>query len=293
MLYEQARDFIISVRASLGLKVPEDMSEEARIKSRRCLKDFIEAPRIIRPERVFLLDQIEKRPWDVDVQGREVFVSPALSKPGFSNKKGSQQLAKATLTEHEFVVATVIENQAQDQYYQGRVCAGAVLAMVEYCEDQLINGDGSKHTGLLNLSDATSVTKYLEESLEDFYRRALQEYASITGGKPTHIVFSHADQLKLHAAKGIESAAKKLPQKLDEVPLIALDFVPEGHGLILAVDDIVLAASPVEWQLGCGKGNLSAKDHSEIIASWEMGLVIKNPAAIVQLTLEGKSFLDS
>ena len=287
-MYNNFNGFFHFLTRQLGLDLPEDVSPDRPRKSKSSLQALVQASLVHWPERDLLLGLVQPRPGDVAREGDEAVVFFVSKEPGFSSKKGPEQKARVAMTRHEFAATTVIEEQVWDDNYRSRVYEDVVKNILAYCEDQLINGDGSKVTGLLELNNATPIKKDKDESREDFYCRALNEYANITGRKPTHIILSNREQLKWHAEKGMAYAAREFPQQLIEVPIMALDLVPEDRGLILAVDDIILASSLVEWEFGFKNYQSSAKGQSRIIVSFEMGLIIKRPEAIVQLVLEGR-----
>lgn len=282
---EDFNAFLYLLGRDLKLDLPADVTEEAYIKSQKELRDLVQAVRAYWPNRDWLLSLSQLLTWDVDRHGSEAVVFYASREPGSSNEAKAPQEARVPLTRHEIVAATVIASQAKEDGQGSIVYEDAIRNLVAYCEDQLINGDGSKLTGLLRLSDATSITKSIQESREDFYCRTIEEYTSITGRKPTHIVISHSERLKWQAEKGVGCAAQEFPRDLREVPIIALDFVPEGRGLVLAFDDFLLVSSLWEWKFGCKDDELSARGQSQIIVSFAMGLAIKHPKAILQLQL--------
>ena len=280
------KDFFMFLKQKLGTEMPEDVSQEADIKSQCGPWDFILAAREIPPEKDWLLGEVKTLLWDVAHKEKEA-VFP-LTEPGFSNKRGAAHEAKVPLIRKRFVAATIIDAQAQDKEHRSLLCGNAILALANCCEDQLINGDGSELTGLLNVSGTPSITNDKRESRENFCRSAIKEYKSAVGHRPTLVVLSNIDRFKLHAEKGVEHAAQETPKEVGGVELMALDIVPEGRGLLLTVDDIVLASSPVEWKFGCKDAELSTKGQSQIIVSFGMGLALKNPKAVAQLILEGK-----
>ena len=274
----------------LKINIPNDVSQEEIVKPWRGIWGCTLAVQMLLPEPTLLFSLSQPISWDVDRDGKEVVVFYPPRGPGSSNKERTQLEARSPMTRHEFVAATVIDSQAEDEIYVGRVCEDLFKNIVAYCEDQLINGDGSKTTGLLELEGTTSIIKMYEKR-EDFHCRALEEYAGIARRKPTHIVLANSERLKWQEEKEEEHAAKEPLKNLREVPIIVSDLVPEERGLIIAKDDIVLVASPLELKFGCKDGDLSAKGQSQIIASFDMGLAAKHPEAIAQLILEDKNDL--
>ena len=285
-------EFYFFVTRNLGFHLPEVVPQEEHIETQPGLPKLVDAVQSLWPDQGLLLGLCQPLTWDVDRDGREVVVFPEARQPGSSNTARTPQEARVPLTQHELVAATVIESQAEDKGRGSVVYAEVAKSIAAYCEDQLVNGDGSKITGLLGLDGATSITKGPRESREDFYSRALGEYASSAGRKPTHIVLSNSERFKWHAEKVSGHPAHGFPRNLLEVPIITLDCVPADRGLIVAADDIVMVSSPMEWKLGHKNDELSAKGQSQVIVSFEMGLAIRNPEAIAQLQLVGKQERD-
>ena len=174
--------------------------------------------------------------------------------------------------------------------------------VVASCEDQLINGNGDGITGLLHASGATSCEggdRYQREPGSDitrvgFLRQELQSYASRTGRRPTHIILPYAEMLELVVSgRRMANAARGFTNNLFGVPIIESKAVPEGHGLIIASDEIVLASSPgLEWEFGHSNSELESLDLSAIILKCKMGLLIKRPETIVRLRFQGPNLND-
>lgn len=278
---EKIKDFFAFLKQKLGPEMPEDVSQEAHIKSQDGPWDFIQAAREIPPKKDWLFGEVQTLLWDVASKGSEaVFL---FREPGFSNEQGSAQEVKTLLAKQECLAATVIDAQAQHD--RSRVCEKAVLAVVTCCEEQLIKGGGN-NAGLLNMNGATPIDNEKNESREKFCCHAIEEYENAVGHKPTLIVLSSVDGLMLHAEKGMEHSAQEPPKEVGGVPLMVLEsVVPEGRGLLLTVNDIVFTSSPLEWEFGYRDDRLRANGHSEIIVRYEMGLIIRRPEAVAQLAL--------
>lgn len=273
--------------ASLGIELPEIVSQGERIKSPGSLRDFLKtAPKTT------LSSLVYKSP-----SSRGQVVQPCDSgKPGFSNKPLAQLEqytpceVQATMAWKSIIAAVVTREQAQNEKYIRHIFnADVPRNIVAACEDQLINGSESKFTGLLQASDADHLG--LNEKRLDFFYKVLEEYAGRAGRMPTHIILPYTEILKLLMSKQqrMTYAAQGFRHKLFDVfgvPVIESTAIPENRGLIIAVDEIVLASPPgLEWEFGYSNSELEARDLSAIILKCKMGLLIKRPETIRQLYL--------
>ena len=273
--------------SSLGIELPEIVSHKERIKSPGNLRDFLkDAPKTT------LSSLVYKGP-----SSRGQVVQPCDSgKPGFSNKPLVQleQYTPDEIQAHmawkSIIAAVVTREKAQsDKYIQHIFHADVPRNIVAACEDQIINGSGSKFTGLLQASDEERLE--LGEERIDFFYRVLEEYASRTGRMPTHIMLPYTEILKLLISKQqrITYAAQGFRHKSFDVfgvPVIESAAIPENRGLILAVDELVLASPPgLEWEFGYSNSELEARDLLAIVLRCKMALLLKRPETIRQLSL--------
>lgn len=283
-------EFLEFLTQQRGIELPKDVAQAN-------LPYFTKAALALDPNRFLFLHLAQPRPGEVGRQGREAVVFFTSNEPGSSNRKepakGNEPRlpkepsleARAIMTEHELTVAAT-EDQVHESL-RSLVYDTAVLTLAEYCEELLVKGDGNERKGLLDVRSAEPIAKNKEESWEKFCHRALMERASKIRPSPTHIVLSNIDKHNWHAEE-MKRAAQEFPKQPWGTPLITLDAVPKGRGLILSVNDIDLASSPLKWEFRCGKDEPRAGGQSEIIIRWEMGLIIRRPEAITQLILEDK-----
>ena len=215
--------------------------------------------------------------------------------PGFANKPLAQpehytpNAVQATMTQQSVVAAVVIREHSDDEKYIRSIINTEVPRnVVASCEDLLINGDGSGFTGLLQSSDEERLKP--GEKQIDFFYRVLEEYASRAGRMPTHILLPYAEILRLLLSKQrMTYAAQSFRHKCFEVfgvPVIASDALPNNRGLLLAADEMVLAFPPgLKWKFGYRNSELESLDLAAIMLEFKMGLMVKRPEAIKQLSL--------
>lgn len=286
----------------LGHEMPEDVAQRKDIKSQGSLQDFIDIAHEAKSDQVSLLSLVHQLREDESNRVAQVVQPHVAGMPGFSNNPLAQpekyQEVQTTMDWKEVLAVMVTKEQAKDTNHIRHIFNEEVPRnVVASCEDQLINGNGDGITGLLHASGAISPT--FEESYEEspgcdisrvaFLRNELQSYASRTGRKPTHIILPYPEILELAASgQRMANAARGFPNKLCGVPIIESKYVPEGRGLIIAADEIVLASSPgLEWEFGHSNSELEAHDLSAIILKCKMGLLINRPETLVQLRFYG------
>ena len=228
--------------------------------------------------------------------------------PGFSNNPLAQpehyKEVQTTMAWKDVLAAMVSKEQAKDTSYIRHIFNEDVPRnVVASCEDQLINGNGAGITGLFNVGDALSVASddrskdagRVELTRAFFYYNALQIYVGRTGRKPTHIILPYTEILQLLAAgQRVPKATQIFPNRLFGVPVIESHAIPEGRGLMIAADEIVLASSPgLEWEFGHSNDELEERDLSAIFLKCKMGLLIKRPETIARLSLNNEHFRSS
>lgn len=193
----------------------------------------------------------------------------------------------------EAVAALIVEEKAQEESYRHHIIIEDMIwNMVSYCEDKLINGSTNEIKGLLNVCGDISTTRKCDQTRKEFYFRALETYVRNAGRTPTHIVLPFKEILQLHmerqgsASICIGETAQGFSNKLFGIPIIVSDALSGEHGLILTVNDIVLASSPgLKWKFVREYGTLKCGKVA-IILHFAMGLLVKRPEAIAKLTLK-------
>ena len=278
-----------------GLELPEDVSQEKLLPSRGSLRDVIRFAGTKNKSGGFLLLSLVHTLF-ADASTRAQVVQPHVAgTPGFANKPLAQpehytpNEIRATIAWQSVVAAVVIKEQADDEKYIRSVINVEVPPNVAAsCEDLLINGDGSEFTGLLHSSDEERLKP--DEKQIDFFFRVLEDYASRAGRMPTHILLPYAEILRLLLSKQrMTYAARGFRHKCFEVfgvPVIASDALPNNRGLLLAADEIVLALpSGLKWKFGHSNSELESLDLTAIKLEFKMGLMIKRPETIRQLSL--------
>ena len=297
-MIENFKDFCSShIKTGLGLL--EDESQVTEIETQGSLRDFINAHHTYMPGRTLLLDLVQQFPCRMkpneDLQ-LAIEVSDSRT-PGFSNKSPGDvaYTSKETMGLQEVVAALVIRKYERDENYQRHIIAEDMIrSLVAYCEDKLINGCEDKIKGLLNICGAHSAIRGEEDTRKEFYCLALEKYVRNAGRTPTHIVLPLKEILQLYIEQQgstgicIGEAAQGFSNKLFGIPVIVSDALSGEHGLILAVDDIVLASPPgLRWKFVRGLGGNERNDLT-IILSFTMGLLVKRPETVAKLTWKDK-----
>lgn len=285
---EKIKGFFKTITQQLGPALLKDEYPAEKVRTQVSLLDFISAPRTPVPGRVLLLDIVQKLLRKAEVVKPMSITEPHASrKPGFSNEPSEYTptpQAPAILDWQKVVAAIVIKKQAEDKDYIRRIVHEDVVQnVIACCEDRLINGKG-KVKGLLNICGATSIARKDEKTRMEFYRQALKTYASSAGRSPTHIILPITEILELFDEPTMGCASQEFSNKLFGVPVIVSDAIPEGQGLIIAVDDIILCTSPgLKWSFGCCDGQFTSSKLLAIFLDFKMGLLIKRPGTIARL----------
>ncbi len=297
-MIENFKDFCSS-HMKIGLGLLEDESQVAEIETQGSLQDFINAHHTYMPGRALLLDLVQQFPCRMEPgDDLQLVIKDSASRmPGFSNKSPGNFActSQETMGLQEVIAALVIKKYEQDENYQRHIIAEDIVRnIVAYCEDKLINGCEDKIKGLLNVCGTLSTKREEKETRKEFYCRALKEYVSNAGRTPTHIVLPFKEILQFHvdqqdgACVCIERTEQGFSNKLFGIPVISSDALSGEHGLILAVDDIVLASSPgLKWEFIRGYGNLGCGGMA-ILLSFTMGLLVKRPGTVAKLTWKGE-----
>lgn len=292
-----SNDFFAFLTQKLEAILRENVPKVAGIETGGSIQDFIAAPRTRMPGQTLLLDIVQQLPCNRKPKGDLLWAveDSSTRTPGFSNEspeKFAPNRPKQTTALLEVIAALVIKQRAQDESYKRHIIKDIIQNVVACCEDQLINGD-SQITGLRHVDNALPIPRENNEERITFYRRALKEYANKAGRAPTHIVLPFKEILQLHVERPddvsvrIEETALGFSNKLFGIPVIVSDALPREHGLILTADDIILVSFPgLSWVLISEDDILKTNDLAAIILSFTMGLSIKYPKAVAQLTLE-------
>lgn len=173
-------------------------------------------------------------------------------------------------------------------------------------ENQAINGDGrSTNNNLEGLffrpaepsaeSDKYTDPHYkliyerTDENLVEFCLGALAKYRRPwpdgAGREPTHIILpvgSWEQLLEQKKRSGNQPLASDL-DRLWNLPILASDFVPEGRGLVLAIDDIALVlADGLHWEFGQRPEGIE-QGFSITSVTHNANLLIKHPQSIMLL----------
>ena len=294
-------DFYSSLIKS-GINLPEIVSQEKDAQSQGSLQDFIEIARETSSDR-FLLPSLAHQLFEGTDKVAQVVQPYAFGAPGFSNelveqlKEDPPNKIKETMAKRNIVAAVVLKKQADNKDYIRHIINEDVPRnVVASCEDQIINGNKSGAKGLLHADEAVSYThsdalpNFIsnDASRIPFYYHTLRAYASKANRMPTHIILPHMEIMRiLDSVKTTAYATQEFPNKLFGIPVIESKFIQEGRGLMLAVDEILLASSPdLEWQFGCSTNALKSRGLSAIILKCKMGLLINRPETIFRLTLD-------
>lgn len=128
-----------------------------------------------------------------------------------------------------------------------------------------------------------------DENLVEFYLRALAKYRRPcpggAGREPTHIILPVASWAQLMNQKK-QSRSDPLASNLDKLwklQILASDFIPEGRGLVLAIEDIKLVlAAGLSWALGSGQG-YSLQGYRTMSVTHKANLFIEYPRSIMLL----------
>ncbi len=292
---EKIKGFFKTITQQLVTALLKDVYPEEKAGTRVSLLDFISAPRTHVPDRVLLLDIVQKLLCKAEAVKSISISEPHISrKPGFSNEPSVYTFtpqAPAILDWQEVVAAIVIKEQAGDKDYIRRIIHEDVVQnVIACCEDRLINGNKEKIIGLLNICGATTIARKDEKTRMEFYRQALKKYASSAGRSPTHILLPSTEIFELFDEPTMGCASQEFSNKLFGVPVIVSDAIPEGQGLIIAVDDIILCTSPgLKWRFGWCDGQNTSSELSAIFLHFRMGLLIKRPGTIAQLDWSKKA----
>ena len=294
---ENCEDFFTFLAEKRGFELPEGLSLPMDISSQAILQDFIQADQKRLPGRESFLSLIPQRlyPEGAESWREEVVQSHASMEPGFSSKllkkpkKYIPSEAKETTILKGVIAAIVTTEQALDKNYIRFVINEEVARnVVAFCEDRIINGNGNQATGLLSVGGANPAARSGDENRTRFYCRALQEYTNSAGRAPTHIVLPYTAILELLAEQEIALAAPGSPSKLFGIPIIESNAISEAHGLILAVDEIVLASYPgLQWEFRHVDSEARNLDLARICLRCKMNLIIKHSKAIKKISLEG------
>ena len=285
---EKIKGFFKTITQQLVPALLKDEYPAEKVGTQVSLLDFISAPRTPVPGRVLLLDIVQKLLCKAEADTSISISEPHISKePGFSNQSTvytATPPAPAILDWQEVVAAIVIREQAEDKDYIRRIVHEDVVQnVIACCEDRLINGKGEVK-GLLNICGAIPMARKDEKTRMEFYRQALKTYASSAGRSPTHIILPITEILELFDEPTMGGASQEFSNKLFGVPVIVSDAIPEGQGLIIAVDDIILCTSPgLKWRFGWCDGQCTSSELSAIFIHFKMGLLIKRPGTIARL----------
>ena len=296
-MIENCEDFFTFLTENRGFELPEKLLVPMGIPSQAVLQDFIQADQKLLPGQESFLSLIPQRlyPEGAD-SGKEEVVQPLASRgPGFSNRlleqpeKYASSKVKTTMILEGVIAAIVTTDQALDKNYIRFVINEEVARnVVAFCEDRIINGNGSQGTGLLDVGGANPTKILGNENRIRFYCRALREYANSARRAPTHIVLPYTEILELLMEQNKALAAPGFPNKLFGIPIIESNAVPEAQGLILAIDEIFLSSYPsMKWEFGHIDSEARNRDLATICLGCKINLAIKCSKAIKKLDLEG------
>ena len=285
--------------------MPDDVSQREDTKSRGNLQDFIDVAQEAQSGQLSLLNLVHQLREGESNRVTQVVQPHAAGTPGSSNNPLAQpeqcKEVQATMAWKSVVAAMVTKEQARDtgdirHIFNEDVPRNVVAA----CEDQLINGNGAGITGLFNVGDALSVAsdddlgenEERNQTRATFYYHALQMYISRARRKPTHIILPYTEIIQLlPQGQKVLNTARVFPNKFLGMTVIGSKAVPEGRGLMIAADEIVLASSPgLKWEFGHSNDELESQDLSAIILKCKMGLLIKRPETIARLSLNNEHF---
>lgn len=284
---ETTKDALSSLASRMGLNLLDTLPAGAKPE----VQHLIQAAQKRLLDRVLLLSLIPKRICSKNA-GSEVeeIVGPyAPGKPGFSNRATTSDklpcadTVTATMAGLNVVAATIYEEQVRDENYMRYIINEEVAPNVAgFWEDQLINGDGNKNriAGLLHDDhDTITIESKSEPTQIDFSPRTLEEYGRKAGRTPSLIILPDNEMVRL-AELQLGQDAQGFPRSLFGIPVTPSGFLLDERGLIVAVDEIVLAASSPKLKF-------EPRDHEqiEIIVSCNLGLLIKRPGTIAKLDL--------
>ena len=194
-----------------------------------------------------------------------------------------------------------IKSEPQLSRFIETILSRIVVGDLEY---QVINGDGNGANNIRGLffrpaepskeSDRCSDPHYkltcerTDENLVEFCLKALAKYRRPCPDgaerEPTHIILPAGSWAQLMSQKK-QSDGHPLAGDLDKLwnlKILASDFVPEGRGLILAIDDMALVlADGLDWEFGQWLGPF--KGYSGISVTHKANLLIKYPRSIMLL----------
>ena len=288
--------------------MPEDVAQRKDTTSQGSLQDFIDLAQEAKSGQASLLNLVHQLREDESNRVAQVVQPHAAGTPGFSNNPLEQpeqyKEVQAAMARRDVLAAMVTKEQAKDTSHIRHIFNEEIPRnVVASCEDLIINGIGDGITGLFHVGDALSFAS--EEHYETaggcnqsralFYYHTLQMYANRAGRMPTHIILPYTEILQLlTSGQRAPNAARVFPNKLFGVPVIESNAIPEGRGLIIAADEIVLASSPgLEWEFGHSNNELEARGLSAIMLKCKMGLLIKRPETIARLSLDNEHFSSS
>ena len=292
---ENSKDPLISLTQQMGFNLLATMPHKTGAKTEALLQNLIQAVQKRLHDRALLLSLIRHRfcPKDAGSKVEEIVEPYAPGEPGFSNnllasgKLPSADKVTVTMARLDITAAIVYKDQMQDENYMRHIINEDVARnVVTFCEDQIINGDGSKIAGLLHDSHDTIpiINKRVELFKLDFYSDALERYTKIAGRAPSLIALPNKEVMmlaNLHTFQDVQG----ITDKLFGIPVMASDYLPGDRGLILAVDEISLASSNLELKFECDKDTLNDRERVQIIVGCNMGLLLKRPEAIARLKL--------
>lgn len=302
---EGFNEFYFSLLLQRGLEMPDDVSQREDTKSRGNLQDFIDVVQEAKSGQTSLLSLVHQLHEDKGNRVAQVIQPHAAGMPGFSNNPLVQpepcKEVRAIMAWKDVVAAMVTKEQAKNTSHMRYIFNEEVPQnVVASCEDQLINGNGAGITGLFNVGDALSVAsdddlsedEGRNQTRETFYYHALRMYISRARRRPTHIILPDTEIIQLlPQGQKVLNTARVFPNKFLGMTVIGSKAVPEGRGLMVAADEIVLASSPgLKWEFGHSNDELESQDLSAIILKCKMGLLIKRPETIARLSLNNEHF---
>ena len=230
---------------------------------------------------------------------------------GMSSKQSLSNRSSPQSQMHEVVVPTIARitrlpitdecagNESQIMQFIDGLLSRIVEGDIEY---QAINGDGSQNNirGLFfHPAEPDGSGRYADphykltckrtgEDLVEFLLRALAKYRRPcpdgVGREPTHIILP-VSSWKQRMSRKNQSHGHPLASDLDKLwnlQILPSDFVPEGRGLVLDIDNIALVlADGISWEFGEWPGLL--KGYSTISVTHKANLLIKYPRSIMIL----------